>query len=394
MFVTDLVSKFISTDLIPALVAKTLELHNESKTTDEIVTELIGTEFETLKKSHREPTKTKTPVAKAEKVDPVSVADYALTYMDSPVCLHVFGRGDDKGKVCVYPLAAGSYDPEDRKTHWCAKHVNVNHKDDIDVLVAKLTDPAKNEDPETKRATKIIKTFPKGAPAVLNKAAGAGADPTAPTAPTKDPVTEPKPESTPVKSIGASLGKLSIKDKIALKTKSAASTPQKEDPAPEQPAPEETPAPVEEETPEPVAEETPEQVEEETPAEETPDQVGEETPEPVAEETPEPAVAEKKPVDTEEDLDGPMADNDGNAATIEVKGVDEFNWILFTPHDLLVFDGEFTTCHGRYRSDTAYAVGDTAEISSAWKNLLTPPTEKQMAFVKEQDLVYAPLESD
>ena len=110
--------------------------------------------------------------------------------------------------------------------------------------------------------------------------------------------------------------------------------------------------------------------------------------------TPEPAVAEKKPVDT-----GRPWWSHGRQwwkclLLLKSRGVDEFNWILFTPHDLLVFDGEFTTCHGRYRSDTAYAVGDTAEISSAWKNLLTPPTEKQMAFVKEQDLVYAPLESD
>ena len=343
MSLTDFVTKFIATDLVPAIVSKTIDLHNNSTSIDDIITEIVGTNIASMTMT----TKTKTKSAKVEKTDPVYLEDFEKEYMDVPVCRHTFNRGANKGKVCVKPLTIQTVDGVPSKDLRCPAHVNAGDSDALDAINKKNVSASS----VAKRAATISKnvTAP-GAPAVL------------------------KTPASKAEEISKSLTKsASLKDRLKM-------TPKK-DPTP---VTEPEPEAVEEPAPEPEAEPEAEPAEE--PAEEP-------EPEPVEEpkKDPTPKSLPKKlslPAKKESFEYNTIVLEDDTLKIANVQNSDDYAFFFYNPRVIIVLNTDNTVCHGAYVSDTSYSYDDSIVLSSAWKDLLKELSPEQKENISGFELSY------
>lgn len=382
VLITDIVFQFITTELVPRIVTRTLELNKDGSSLEDIVKDICASDFSSTSKVPVKRSSSSRAAHKTEvKVEPQTIDDYMANFKDAQVCEYVYTRGEKlKNKICCKPVNLAIYNKDDKNTHRCTTHENSDCKVDIESLLGKSKTPSKKD-----QVSKVQKLFPKGAPDVLNSV-GASATPAS-------------ASSTPTtKSSTSGLGKIgnSIKDMIAQKSDEIESkTPEKEIPKPEkkklppktksQPAKERTP----EKEPTPTKERTP-----------TPEKPREPSPEPrvstssSCHQTPlklQEHKSQSVPSERESTPDNfastPLDENgEEYYLTPSHPSAQEYLWMMFSEHEVLVFGKEFDACYGVYKTEDKINPDKDLKISSAWKKLLKIPNTLQEAFVTERGI--------
>lgn len=347
VLINDLLLNFVNSELVPKIVSKTVELHESKMTVEEIIKEICHNDFSTssMKKDALKTVNHKERKEKKEKeiVEPVSLDEYIEKHSANPVCVYIFIRGADKDKVCCKAISSSDFDLKDKKTWRCEKHKNSSAGPDIDAVIAKSKAPSKNE-----QVAKMRKTLPKGAPEALS-------------------IAPPTPD------VGSGLGKISIKDKLEAK----ALTIENGSRASETPKSESSSCVVT-----PVKNEGVKIVEVVSSEEDKPfTPVKEEKEDPIKEPTP---IKEEK---LDEDHVPPV-DSEGEQyyLTTSQPSAEDYNWMMYSNHQALVFAGDYSSCYGVYYSETKINPSTNLSISSAWKKLLRPLSESQEKFVTERGI--------
>lgn len=421
VLITDIVFQFITTEFVPRIVTKTVELHNNGSSPEAIIKEICASDFstETSKVSTKRSGSSK-PASKAvTKVEPKTLEEfkeaYTENYTDFQICTHVFTRGGEKlkGKICCNPVDMSIFNKDDKKTRRCNTHKDAESRVDIDSLLRSQT-PSKKDQVERTR-----KMFPKGSPEVLNSGSA-----------TATPASASSTPNSSVISAGSGLGKItnsvSIKDQLAKKTisiedKSSTkdsekeTTPVKTEPSkkkfPSLPKKmetkdstqkEKTPTPVKERASTPVKERTPTPVKERTPTpvkEQTPEK--ERTPSPARSATPSfaqtPASRKEESVHSRTSSDHESTPDTKASVPLDENGeeyiltpsqpsAEKYLWMLYSDHEVLVFSEDFLNCYGVYRSEDKINPKKNLKISSAWKRLLKTLNTLQESFVTERGI--------
>lgn len=389
VLITDIALQFITTELVPKIVSKTVELSKKGTSIDDIVAEICSSDFaDSQKGSVKRSISAKAPPAPK----PMTIDEYMEEHKDSQVCIYVFSRGENKGKICCKPVTSSSYNKDDKKTQRCTQHENSAPGPDIDSLLAKTKTPSK-----TDQVAKMRKTFPKGAPEVLN---------------------------TPTESKAPSgLGKISIKDQLQKDVlKIDTKTPREDTPVPT-PAAEKrklppskarvvSPTPPKSRTPTPdsklaTRDPTPAKTPVRTPSPEprsstsscnqtpvTPKDLEKaDPPTPVSshhESTPETEKRSDRSDQDESNTSSHVIPKDENDEEYFLNpthpSAQDYLWMMYSYNEALLFSKEFDACYGVYRTDEKINPDKDFKVSSAWKKLLKPPTAEQLKFFTDRDI--------
>jgi hypothetical protein len=406
--ISKVVSDFVNSKLVPAIVAETLSLNENGKTQAEIVEAICGKAI--VVEALITGTDVKTPVPKKSVAKPPNnnAVDLDVYIKDfhgkQVVCVQEIARGDQKGKICCAPLKEGTYVDGDFKTQRCTKHKNAEYKD-IEAMIRSKT----NMSDTAERVEKVKVGLPKGAPKAFSDEPQA-----AKPAKIADGLTSSKDSSVSGSHGSAgSVGSLKARLSRFKKEEPKETTPEKE----KTPAKETTPeTPAKETTPEAPKESTPEK--EKTPAKET-------TPEkefpPTRESSPVAEDPKDSPVDspsssntsksvtetpkshremTLDEFENSLpneTDSDGEEQcniylTPDLPEATKFTWLLVSEKEILVFSrstrGNLKSCYGRYK--TASVIDPKAELSlsDGWKKLLEPLTKVQLEYIDKLGAPY------
>jgi hypothetical protein len=422
VLVTDIVFQFVTTEFVPRIVMKTVELYSNGSSAEDIVKEICALDFSTdptktsTKRSYSSKPSTKTVI----KVEPKTIEEfkeaYTENYTDFEICTHVYTRGGEKlkGKICCGPLDMSFFNKDDKKTRRCSHHKDADSKVDIDSLLRPQT-PSKKD-----QVDKTRKMFPKGSPEVLNGGVT--------TTPPSGPASSSSTPNSSVVSAGSGLGKIStsIKDQLAKKTLVIDDkTPTKESDRERTPEKERTPTPVKAKEVTPPKTDAkkklpqlPKAKPKEVPKERTPTPVKERTPTPVKDQTPSPRRSSSpscaqtpKSVKDDQDESVHSKTSSDRESTPDTKAevpkdengeeyllnpsqpsAEKYLWMMYSDKEVLVFSDDFKLCYGVYKSEDKINPKKTLKLSSAWKRLLKKLDTLQESFVTERGIEIRELE--
>lgn len=387
VLITDIVLQFITSELVPRIVSKTVELSKKGSSIDDIVKEICSFHFnDVLKGSVKRSVSSKAPTATTKTSTAATIDEYMEKYKDSQVCTYVYSRGENKGKICCKQVTSSTYNKDDEKTQRCTTHEDGNPGPGLESLMSKSKTPSKKD-----QADKVRKTFPKGAPEVLNT-------------------------STESKTL-IGLGKISIKDQLqkdALKIDSKTPTPLKDRETTPQPSKRKLPPKTDASVKARVVSPTPPKDRMSTPdskiatRDQTPTPVKSRTPSPEPrssssscnqtplskdarekEHPPSPASShrESTPDDSEAHHVIPKDENDEEYFLNPTQpSAQDYLWMMYSKNEAVIFSKEFDACYGVYRTDEEIDPDKDFKISSAWKKLLKPPSSHQETFVTDRGI--------